>query len=231
MSGNPNAFSLINENIRNAEFERLRGSREAAERLQRECNTALDAIATELGDADPETGALNLDNITSINGSGGEKMEKVVELHSHLSAATDALNELDGLAHSAEWRERLESGTALAPETPSFRPRGLFGALSAAMDGNVDLSYTSGQVRSIDVELGDVLGAAFITSDGWDPEDRDLALRRPDVTNPVPDRSYRHVRAGHPDHAVLHRVHEGDDCGRRSLGRSRRGAKGTGTRF
>ena len=177
-----NPFVLVNANIRDEEARRLAGNLAGAERRLRETTTSLDAIDAELQIG--ENGHFDLSTIQSIPGSGGEKMEKIVELHSHMAAAQHVMNECRALAHSQAWRERLTAGETADDRAELPAPRSMSDAVFRAHpDGFTDIPQ--GQTRSI--ELPDftpgVLGASFVTSDGIPPDNRRSSFINPDFTD------------------------------------------------
>ena len=90
----PNPFTMVDNNIANQTFARVRGNADVAESLRLDCETALTAI---LAEATTDNGSLAWDRVVSISGGVGEKIEKVVKMHSELTGANRALGELHNL--------------------------------------------------------------------------------------------------------------------------------------
>ena len=181
-----NPFVLVNANIRDQETMRLSGNLAGAERVLRDTGASLDALQEELQIG--ENGHFDLSTINSIPGSGGEKMEKIVELHSHMAAAQHVINECRALAHSAEWRQRLQAGAGDADDRAELpAPRSLAQAVEqASPDGLRHFQgIPNGQTRSIDLpDFGPgVLGANFVTSDGIPPDNRRSSRVSPDFAD------------------------------------------------
>ena len=178
-----NPFVLVNANIREQETMRLSGNLAGAERVLRETGASLDALQEELQIG--ENGHFDLSSINSIPGSGGEKMEKIVELHSHMAAAQHVINECRALAHSAEWRERLQAGAGSADDRAELpAPRSIAQAVEQASPNGMRhfQDIPNGQTRSLDLPdfTSDVLGADFVTSDGIAPDNRRSSRVVPD---------------------------------------------------
>ena len=180
-----NVQALVNPTIVADTHQANRGNRAWAERTIRECETALATVHEEMGTDN------NIENVASISGSNGEKVEKIVEMHSHLTAAHDVLRELNSLQHSRARIEHLGSEQqaileGLAPEETAHTPRTLDEAVVRAMGGQwrPELLARGG---GVEVDIGGVLGADFVTTDGVPPEVRrqpQIALaqqRRPQV--------------------------------------------------
>ena len=186
VEGQTNPFVLVDEALHDAEFLNLRGNRSGAERRIADCGRQLDGILSELGDAD-ERGGFDLDRITSISGSGGEKMQKIVELHSHLAAAEKARAEVASISKSRNWRERLAKlGVEMdnAPDVDAPAVRGNFREqVEASLDGdltNLQPTEIGGPGRSASGSAFDIFGANFVTTDGYPP----VVTPRPGVDAP-----------------------------------------------
>lgn len=174
-----NPYVLVNANTRDAEISRLRGNLAGAERVLTDAGAALDKISAEL--TSNPNGTFNLDSIASIPGSGGEKMQKIVELHSHMAAAQHVINEVRGLEHSAAWRR------AGCTDDFAVSPGG--GSMAAAVDRAAPhgLGHFSGmaseEVRRVVLpgHPAEVLGANFVTSDGIPVDNRRSNVVAPDT--------------------------------------------------
>ena len=165
-----NVQALVNPTIVADTHQSNRGNRAWAERTIRECETALATVHEEMGTDN------NVENIASLSGSNGEKVEKIVEMHSHLTAAHDVLRELNSLQHSRARIDHLGSEQqaileGLAPEETAHTPRTLDDAVVRAMGGQWRPELMSGG-RQLEVDIGGVLAADFITTDGVPPEVR-----------------------------------------------------------
>ena len=155
-----NPFLLVDEKIEAEAHKTARGDLTKATKMIEESNKALDAVAAELGDTSE---GLNFANITSISGDAGEKVEKIVELHSKLSGAVRAQNELRAMAKSQDWRERLLDSTA-GTEVPASHgfPRDFAEALKQATGGY--------KVTKAGTDIMLPMATLFKLSDGWAPE-------------------------------------------------------------
>ena len=165
-----NAQTLVDPTIVANVHQANRGNRVWAERTIRECETALATVHEEMG-ADN-----NIENVTSISGSNGEKIQKIVELHSNLTAAHDVHRELSSLQHSRARVEHLSSEQmaileGLEAEETAHTPRNLEDAVLRAMGGHYRPEVFDGG-RALEVDVGSILGADFITTDGVPPEVR-----------------------------------------------------------
>ena len=191
-------FALVDADIEAAAFAQASGSPETADRLVAEGDAALSAVTAELGDI---SNGIDLDRITSIAGSGGEKMQKLVELHSNLTGARRAQLQHKALAHMDGWRERL---LAEPEDTPEGRAAESYAAMAArhgatlvrapalsdlvaeAQDGTIDVAVTGQQVRRIAVDVGaDIYGTLFQRgAAGIAPDDR--RMDRIGTATPLP---------------------------------------------
>ena len=158
-----NPFLLIDEKIEAEAHKTARGDLTKATKMIEESNKALDAVAAELGDTSE---SINFANITSISGDAGEKVEKIVELHSKLGGAVKAQNELRAMAKSKDWRERLLDGTA-GTELPATDggPRHFAEAMQRA---GHPFKFRKQEGWGYDLPLP--AATLFKTSDGWAPE-------------------------------------------------------------
>ena len=81
--------TLVDPRLVTHAMEGNHGNRAWAERTIRECETVLDTIHAEMGPTN------NPDDIKSISGSNAEKIQKMVELHSELTAARDVMRNIE----------------------------------------------------------------------------------------------------------------------------------------
>ena len=147
-----------------------RGNRVWAQRTIAECETALQTIHEEMGAEN------NIEQVKSISGSNGEKIEKMVELHSNLTAAHDVLTELNSLKYSQSRVEQQATAhramrEGLIAEPTAHTPLDLEAAVYQAMGGTYrpEMLERPGGVK---VDIGSILGADFVTTDGVPPEVR-----------------------------------------------------------
>ena len=84
-----NIKTLVDPRLVSAAMEGNHGNRAWAERTIRDCETAIARVHDEMG---PNN---NVEAITSISGSSGEKVQKMVELHSELTAAQDVMRNIE----------------------------------------------------------------------------------------------------------------------------------------
>ena len=172
---------LVDTDIEAEAFTRARGSTTTAETMLRESNAALDTAIEEMGGVDVlGTDRMRLSNIQSISGGDGEKVAKLVELHSHIAAATRAIAEVRALAGTARWREQQDTiraglgQTALPEHDIVGANRSPFQALVHAMGGAYENGAHWARGVTDDVRghsIGrELLATVFRTTAGFPPE-------------------------------------------------------------
>lgn len=169
-----NPFVLVDTAIVAAALASIRGNKDKATEMRNGALQALDAAKAELGDMNGETG-MDLSKLKSLGVDGdGEKIEKIVEHCSHLSAATQALNEMKSLAGLPEWQERADNGVADARATAiveAQQPQPSFGDMVMASHGGTleglgTSLFSKKQVLVVGGGDMDAYSAVFQTSDG-----------------------------------------------------------------
>ena len=114
-------------------------------------------------------GDLNFGAIQSIAGSGGEAVQKIIELHSAIAGYSDAVNEVRAVE-----RLRDQPDIGAAPAAPHYGDTGARGTIvdqlrtHAAATGQ---RVGAGRSGEISVEMTpEVMAAVFKTTAGWPPE-------------------------------------------------------------
>ena len=85
---------LVDPRIVAEAMEGNHGNRAWAERTIQECETALEQVHAQMGPADVDAEA-RMNRITCLSGSAGEKVQKLVKMHSELTAARDVLRNIE----------------------------------------------------------------------------------------------------------------------------------------
>ena len=163
----PNPTTLVDAAQRDAAFASVRGNLTRAIAEETDASRELASIFDQLDES------LDFNKVTTIAGDAGEKVQKIVELHSAVSGYSDAVNELraiDGL------RQAPDAVAANDPEDNGLVIPGASGSIARqifaqARDSGRSLSDRGAHSYSIAM-TPEVMATLFTTAAGWAPEVR-----------------------------------------------------------
>lgn len=180
-----NPYMLVDDERRKAILVKNRG------RDIKSLTTERERVVARLTDTFSEMGnTFDLALITSISGGAGEKVEKIIEMHSDLAGFDDALREMNAIkATQIKTQEGalqefldnaglgIDDGTPMSPFNPQQRTMdAAMQVMGMAKNRGLRLGQAEGETQTYEIDLAKagMYATLFRKGDaasGWEPED------------------------------------------------------------